>query len=197
MSKKLRREAIYIAPEIIGFLDENYVPIVTDERTGKSINVYDDFDKIEIYERQVKEWFLDAAVELVKKENRGFIVLMICLSYLEGAEQFYRGESSHGKSRKFFVSALNRLYPSKFDKHDLERFYVDARCGLFHTGMVQGKIVINYDFVESLSFPNPTEINVNPKLLLIDIKKDFKSFIERLRADKKSCEKFSRLYSNI
>lgn len=39
MSKKLRREPIYIAPEIVGQMDENYEPVVFNERTRKKLTL--------------------------------------------------------------------------------------------------------------------------------------------------------------
>src|SRR5690554_3007343 len=116
MPKRLRREPIYIAPEIISRIDDSDRPWVFDERTGEELNPIDALDKIKIYERQVKDWFLNPALNLVKykSENKGFIVLMICLSYMEGVEEYRTGESSRNRSEVFFKNGLNRIYPDRF-----------------------------------------------------------------------------------
>lgn len=107
MSKKLRSEPIYIAPQIKGHLNDHYKPIIFDERNRIELNARDVDDKITIYERQVKDWFLTPAFEILnEKENCGFIVLMTCLSYFEGKQQYVEGQSSNHNSRRFFVPQL-------------------------------------------------------------------------------------------
>lgn len=198
MSKKLRRDPINIAPEIVGWLDENYNPHVIDNRTGRVLDPRNVNHKIEIYERQVKDWFLIPATNLTKyrNKNKGFIVLMICLSYLEGIEQYRRGQNSNGNSRRFFVSAMERLYPNEFQNHQLEDFYSEARCGLFHNGMVRGKIIINNGFQKSIEF-NGGDIKVSPSKFLNDITDDFERYLQELRTNEQSRNTFDQMYSNV
>lgn len=198
MSKKLRRDPINIAPEIVGWLDENYNPHVIDNRTGKTLDPRNINHKIEIYERQVKDWFLIPATNLTKykNKNKGFIVLMICLSYLEGIEQYRRGQNSNGNSCRFFVSAMERLYPSEFQSHQLKDFYSEARCGLFHNGMVRGKIIINNGFQKSIEF-NGGDIKVSPSKFLNDITDDFERYLQELRTNEQSRNTFGQMYSNV
>lgn len=198
MSKKLRRDPINIAPEIVGWLDENNNSHVIDNRTGRQLDPRNVNHKIEIYERQVKGWFLIPATNLTKYKNRnkGFIVLMICLSYLEGIEQYRRGQNSNGNSRRFFVSAMERLYPNEFQNHHLEDFYSEARCGLFHNGMVRGKIIINNGFQKSIEF-NGGDIKVSPAKFLKDIRDDFENYLQELRTNEQSRNTFDGMYSNV
>lgn len=198
MSKKLRKQPIYIAPEIFGWIDEQYTPHVLDERNGNELNPNDAMDKIIIYERQVKDWFLKPAHSLAnyKNKNKGFIVLMICLSYLEGIEQYKRGQNSTNNSRNFFISSMNRIYPNKYSLYNLKSFYSEARCGLFHNGMVKGRIIINNSFNEALTFDN-NDIKISPKKLLNDIINDFESYITELKNNENSRMLFNQLYSNI
>ncbi|TRZ78073.1 MAG: hypothetical protein D4R93_00750 [Deltaproteobacteria bacterium] len=198
MSKKLRiGRPLYIAPEIRGWLDKNFNPVVKDERSGRNLNPNNASDKIIIYERQVKEWFLKPAARYIKGKNSGFIVLMICMSYLEGVEQYKSGLYSNNRSREFFVRAIEKIYPNKYSRSNLNELYKEARCGLFHTGMVKGKIIISDAFNEPLEFEDSSTINVNPKKLLGDIKKDFQKFINQLKTNSESRAKFNRMYSNI
>jgi len=198
MSKKLRKDPINIAPEIVGWLDENDDPHVFDNRNGRQLDPRNVNHKIEIYERQVKDWFLIPATNLIKYKNRnkGFIVLMICLSYLEGIEQYRRGQNSNGNSRRFFVSAMERLYPNQFQKYQLEDFYSEARCGLFHNGMVRGKIIINNSFQRSIESVR-SDIRVSPSKFLEDIKSDFESYLQELRTNQQSRNTFDGMYSNV
>jgi len=197
MPKRLRREPIYIAPEIIGHINENGTPIVFDERTGEELSPYDSIDKVKIYERQVSDWFLKPAQNLdkYKNQNKGFIILMICLSYIEGAEEYKTGESSRNKSKEFFRNGLNRIFPGRFTEDELNRFYGEARCGLFHNGMVRGQIIINSGFEESLSFPDRETIKVSPSKFLRDIIDDFKSYIRILKENEDARNLFSGRFS--
>ena len=198
MSKKLRHEIkLYIAPDILGWLDNQGEPVVKDERTGKNLNPRNIDDKIIIYERQVMDWFLKPATRYTRTWNNGFIVMMICMSYLEGVEQYRSGRSSTNNSRDFFKRSIHRLYPNMHNDHHLDELYREARCGLFHDGMVRGKIIYNYSFQEPLEFEDYDTIKLNPKKLLEDIKADFKSFIESLKTDPQSRANFDRMYSNI
>ncbi|MCD0472506.1 hypothetical protein [Flavobacterium sp. JAS] len=198
MSKKLRfQEPIKIAPNIIGWLDENYAPIIIDERTNEHLDPTNLDHKIIIYEQQVREWFLNPAAALIPIENRGFIVLMICLSYLEGVEQYRRGESSKNKSKEFFISALKKMYPNEFSDGELKTLYDEARNGLFHNGMVKGKIIINYEFEESIRFQGTMDIRINPRKLFEDIENDFTNLLAELKVEGVIRNQFDQMYSNI
>ncbi len=198
MSKKLRKEPINIAPDIVGWLDENYEPHVIDNRSGRYLDPRNISHKIDIYERQVKDWFLNPAINLskYKNKNKGFIVLMICLSYLEGIEQYRQGQNSNGSSRRFFISAMERLYPNIFTENQLGDFYAQARCGLFHNGMVRGKIIINNGFQRSVEFIGG-DIKVSPSKFLKDIAEDFENYLHELRTNEQSRNTFDGMYSNI
>ncbi len=196
MTKKLRREIkIYIAPDIIGWIDIDGKPIIRDEKNNKNLDPHNIDDKITIYERQVKDWFLKPATRYTRAWNNGFIVMMICMSYIEGVEQYISGQRSTNNSKTFFKRSIHRLYPNKYEDHQLDELYSEARCSLFHDGMVKGKIIYNYSFQEPLEFEDYDTIKLNPKKLLEDIKADFKAFIEILRSTPESRAKFDRMYS--
>ena len=199
MSKKLRLEPIYIAPQIFGWLDQDNNPNVHDELTGIDLDPRNINDKITIYERQVKEWFLKPALNLAKynNKNKGFIVLMVCLSYIEGVEQLRVGTSSHNRSKQYFVNSMNRIYQNRFNDYQLGEFYSQARCGLFHNGMVQGKIIINNNFNSSIEFVDNYDIRISPIKLLNDLFQDFENYIIELRQNETSQYNFNKMYSNI
>lgn len=200
MPKRIRRNyPINIAPKIIGLYDNNSVPRAFDEKNRIDLNPNETDDKIYIYERQVNGWFLERATRLVSSNNNGFIVLMVCLSYLEGVEQYITGQTSNRRSSEFFRNSMHRIYPERFSDEELNSFYSEARCGLFHNGMVSGKILISLEYETSVSIPDNETIQINQKKFLIDLKKDFKDYISLLR-DKSNIElreNFNRMFSNI
>ncbi len=182
MPKRIRQdEDIYIAPNILGVHRDGQDYAIDERNNNKQLNINNISDKITIYERQVNEWFLNRATRFISSENNGFIVLMICMSYLEGVEQYRQGQSSeNGNSNNFFRQAIHKLYPNQFEDRLLRRLYSQSRCGLFHNGMVGGDIIINDTFASSLEFNNQ-DIRISPQRLLLDVKRDFREYIDELR----------------
>ena len=201
MSKKLRQnEPIYVAPEIKGSLDDNHFAHVRDERNGQDLDPYNIEHKIEIYKRQVHGWFLEPAENLVNEPNNGFIVLMICMSYYEGIESYRTGQLTHNASKNAFVKTLERMYLKRYSLKNLKVLYSEARCGLFHNGMTEGKIVISLDYTNPIEFVNIEFVNngiikINQKLLLEDIKKDFDEYIRLLSTDITLRDNFSKMFT--
>lgn len=198
MPKRIREEPIYIAPGILGSIqDGDY--FVFDEQNAEELNPENVFDKIKIYERQVKGWFLEPALKMVryKPKNKGFIVLMTCLSYIEGVEQYKEGVESNGASKRTFRNGLRRLYPHFTIDRQIDNLYGQGRCGLFHDGMVRGQIIIDNTFPDSIKFENNNDIKINPKKFLNDITNDFNNYIETLRVDIVERDKFDRMFTNL
>lgn len=106
--------------------------------------------------------------------------MTICLSYLEGVEQYRNGNSSDQSSKRIFTSALDRIYPNQFRLDDLKRFYEQARCGLFHDGMVRGMILFNKQYEQVLEFEG-SDIKVNHIKFLVDIRIGFFKLYIRIK----------------
>jgi len=183
MVKKLRDYQIYIAPYITGYYIEPGVPYVNDEITDENLDPNNLDDKIKIYERQVKYWFLDRANNFLRGNNNGFVILMICISYIEGIEQYRVGQSSNGRSREFFRNSLRRILKVNTSNQVLNDFYSQVRCGLFHNGMTENKVIIRNEYPDVIDFNEPDTIKINPKLLLQAIRRDFKKYIFDLQND--------------
>lgn len=204
MPKKLRERPIYLAPKISGRRDESYNPIVVDELTDRKLrpdntnNPENIDDKIYIYERQVNEWFFKIADKLseMRDLHSGFIILMIATSYIEGVQQYIKGERSNGRSKEFFVEAMKRIFHN-IGKSDAEKFYDQVRCGLFHDGMSKECVVVSYDFPEAVRFVDDRIIEINPKLFLDKIKDDFGTYLTELnnRENTEKRSKFASMYS--
>jgi len=197
MTKRLREDWLYIAPHIIGRRVAN-VSEVIDELNQKTLDPDDEYDKITIYERQVQQWFIQPATQLIKKKENEFIVFMIALSYVEGVEQYRKGTSSNHNSKPFFISSMKRIFGlTDADTDNLGVLYTQARCGLFHNGMTSEKIVLNSSTEVAIDFSDPDMILVNPKRFLKRITEDFEEYIEIMRKPegKELRDKFSHMFS--
>ena len=181
MPKRLRDEPIYLAPKILAFRDVNYEPVITDERTGKKLNPFIIDDKIYIYKRQVEEWFLNRAVSLCHRKNNNFVVVMIATSYIEGIEQYRNGRLSHGHSKQYFSDGMKRIFGiQNVSDNQLKMLYKHLRCGLFHNGMSGDVVVLNRTLKGAIEFSNRGTIDINPRLFLAAILKDFQQYINEL-----------------
>jgi len=145
--------------------------------------------KILVYEDRVKEWFLGVGKRLNHDNEAGFVILQIALSYIEGNQQYRKGESSERKSKEFFKEGMKQIFPEikKTKKIDnlLSMFYKQVRCGLFHDGMTGRFVTISGEFPNALEISN-TEIKINPHKLLDKIIKDFDDYILLLKDKKNS-----------
>ncbi|MCK5624211.1 hypothetical protein KAI04_00020 [Candidatus Pacearchaeota archaeon] len=152
-----------------------------------------------IYEDRVKGWFLDFAEKLTKEKNSEFIVLMICVNYLEGNQQFREGRVSQGESTEMLERALKRIFPTT--EESILKYFIDKiRHGLFHDGMTRKGALLRYGLsVPFFTFNIDGEewITVDPSLFLKEIKKDFESYIPILKNkdNEKERENFDKYYN--
>ena len=68
---------------------------------------------VDIFEDQTRGWVLDYAKRLAadrSDNHQSIAVLMLATSYFEQIECFRSGESSEGKSPKFFKRTVKRLF---------------------------------------------------------------------------------------
>lgn len=197
MPKKLRDEPIYLAPDILAWRDAQWNPVIRDNRTNRELNPNDINDKVYIYERQVNEWFISRANSLIQRKRNDFVVLMIAVAYIEGSEQYRRGQSSQGQSKKYFRYGVQRIFGFQEDmNHNIDALYTHLRCGLFHNGMSGDAVVLSRRFREAVSFSNRGTVDINPRLFLKAVVEDFHSYINQLQ-DENSMElrtKFDRMF---
>lgn len=194
MTKKLRNEPLNIALYISG---TNETRDVFDSLTGYTLNLDNIDDKIKIYERQVKYWFLNIASEIESQENTCFVVLMICLSYIEGVEKYRRGMISDNGSRIFFRESIKRIFNFGNDMDNkIDELYKEARCELFHIGMTGNSIVLSSEFDEAITFVNEDTIKINSTVFLNKIIEDFDNYICELNNNDnlELRENFDRMY---
>jgi hypothetical protein len=163
-------------------------PSVYDELNKTHLNPQDIDDKILIYERQVKGWFIKPAerlLDMLGEADSAFLILSVCLSCLEGIQQYIEGKSSTRKSKKFFTRSFQRVYATAgLDDRAVRDVYDEARCGLFHDGMTRSRIVYNLN--QNVSFRKTDNgsqemYEFSPRLCLEGMKADFNSFIKELQ----------------
>jgi hypothetical protein len=179
---------IYVAPQMLG----KYVkrsPIVLDERNGKTIDPYQLNGKIIIYQRQVEGWFLDPADRLLEQMDTQaiFVVLSICLSYLEAVQQHKEGEPSRNNSKAFFLRAFKDVFSSsEMEDEFADLLYIEGRCGLFHDSMTRGKIAYDMELDKAFKVINNESqdtIYFHPKYCLEGVKAHFADYISKLKRE--------------
>lgn len=98
---------------------------------------------------------------------------------------------------RFFYRFIEKVISLKYSNPQLTDFYHQARCGLFHNGMTESMIVYSYDYPDVLDFREQDTIKVNPKILLKDIKKDFKKYLKELNTDRDLRRNFDNMFSVV
>ncbi len=121
--------------------------------------------KIDVFEDQIRGWVLQQAATLLSdkqptRDHAGIAVLMLLLPYFEQIACFIEGASSKNKSREFFGIGIVAVFPRFRDElrsdaqeprlkdpdaaHEkiVDVLYSEARCGLFHEGMIRGQILV-------------------------------------------------------
>lgn len=195
-------EDIRIAPGITGKRENEGELIIIDDwnRDREQLYPKDNIEhKIRIFKRQVKEWFLERASSLLSDEDNGFVTLMIATSYIEGIEQYRQGKSSDGNSKAFFKESVKRIFgiQSCFDSR-LDDLYKDLRCELFHNGMTGPYIRIHSMTIDKpIDFSDDKIININQRLFLEKVEKDFEQYITDLKDTTKEelRNNFNKLYT--
>lgn len=169
-------------------------------------NTYGEF--VEMFEKRNTEWYLDIADYLDKCDKPGanFTVTILCCILLDLLSQYVSG--SPASSRKVFkgffrgsFTELNHLVepPIKscyykdgkwFEeviKDVADGLYHCFRCGVLHSGRIleYGRINPRYpeDVVKVMPWNGGREINLNPSAFLEKLKKVFKDYVRKLKAE--------------
>ncbi|WP_148288347.1 hypothetical protein [Prochlorothrix hollandica] len=177
--------------------------VVIDERNNEErLNPQNLDDKIKIYERETRGWFFAHVEGLLNQGGQqafdnGFVILMICASYFEAVEQYRTGQSSFGKTGKFFKNSIKRVIKDgNFDNSELNNLHSKFRCGLFHNGMTKKGVIFNFDSEKAIKFQD-SMIIINPQRLFILIEEDFDQYLYELRDTRSTTvrENFNRIFS--
>jgi hypothetical protein len=134
---------------------------IIDKRNNNKIdpNLLD--TRILVYEDMVKTWFLDIAKYLTIKNKveingesidtneAGFLIIQIAISYIEGNQQYREGKESKGNSKKFFRLGMMRIFKLR-KSEQIDKFYDQVRCGLFHDGMTKKMVTISGEYLNPI-----------------------------------------------
>jgi hypothetical protein len=183
-------EDIHIAPGITGKKEDGGELVITIDSNRERLYPEENIEhKIWIFERQVNGWFLDQAYSLLEEqdEDNGFVILMIATAYIEGVEQYRKGQPSDGNSRTFFEEGLKRIFGMKSCFEDkLYDLYKELRCSLFHNGMTGRYIRIHSDYVNPIDLSDSKIIKINQRLFLEKVKEDFEQYLTDLKDTEKT-----------
>ena len=163
--------------------------------------------KITLFEDRVLGWKLDIADQLINgsKEqspirHSGYATLDIVVSYFEMIAKYEDGFTGR-KSEEYFKKGVYSVFPefknippppqtplspvgnvvSLIDVV-LDLMYEGIRCGLYHSGITNGKIFLTGEIETPMAFDLQLQmLIVNPHLLVPKLKGHLKDYVERLR----------------
>ncbi len=124
---------------------------------------------------------------------------MICISQIEGIEQFKRGKkTTQGESTELIKNALKNIFsvPS-YQEKALDVIVKEVRHGLFHDGLTRKNISISGDYSAPFIFVEEQGIVlINPHLFLDKIEEYFINYVKTLSdpLNKDLREKFEKFW---
>ena len=146
-------------------------------------------DKITIFEKQINGWIFDIA-EKVSNEcvHGGFAVLSIVLNYFESIGKYIEGYTNIDKVECYFKKGAYFVFPELKNEDQrtveslLDLLYHGCRCGLYHTGITGGKIILTGEITSPLIFDRTQSLLViNPHLVVPKLRGNFQDYCNQLR----------------
>ena len=134
--------------------------------------------KIVIFQKQTFGWQLDIANscingDLPSMRHSGFAVLMIVFSYFEMIAKLKAGYTKQSASEHYFRCGVIDVFPHVAalpvdGRNDLLKIlYRSVRCGLYHAGTAQPRLVISGDYSQALVYDEETgKARINPHKLV-------------------------------
>lgn len=157
-------------------------------------------DRIALFEDRVRGYFTTPARMMIRTyENSVFLVLLIVSMCVEWIEIFHQGQSSSGRSKRFFKSGFQRIFdPSRpndmtKDQFDddldgiLDEVYYQVRSGLVHTGTTRSKVVITAQMSEPVRVDHNKStgavegMQINPYTSLLAVEFFLSEYCTKLR----------------
>ncbi len=162
-------------------------------------------DKITIFFDRVDGWQLGIADQCINGRkgpngeiepipDSGFAVLHIVLSYFEMIAKYQDGFEDTGESGHYFKKGVYSVFP-QFEPESLpivdsllDILYSGARCGLYHSGMTDSRIILTGggdEPIELLVFDpqkrGKVKLRINPHLLVPVLRTHLRDYVEQLR----------------
>lgn len=164
-------------------------------------------DKITLFEDRMLGWKLNIADQLINGsqerlpiQHSGYAVLDIVFSYFEMIAKYEAGFTGR-ESKKYFKQGVYSVFPelknisppapaplspvgnivSLLDTV-LDMMYEGIRCGLYHSGITNGKIFLTGEIKTPIAFELQYQmLIVNPHLLVPKLKIHLHDYVGRLR----------------
>ena len=163
--------------------------------------------KITLFEDRVLGWKLDIADQIINGgqekssiRHSGYATLDIVVSYFEMIAKYEAGFTGR-ESEKYFKQGVYSVFPefknisppaqtplspvgnvvSLIDVV-LDLMYEGIRCGLYHSGITNGKIFLTGEIETPMAFDLQHQmLIVNPHLLVPKLKAHLQNYVKRLR----------------
>jgi hypothetical protein len=169
-------------------------------------------DKITLFEDRILGWKLNIAEQVINGQvepdgnvlkspiqHAGFATLDIVFSYFEMIGKYEAGYVDKYESKCYFKEGAYSVFPQlklptpppapgvqgvvrTIADEVLDLLYWGVRCGLYHAGITNNKIILAGDEPHPLAFDLQNQMLViNPHLLVPALKTHFAGYISRLR----------------
>lgn len=181
----------------------------------------DKITKIEVYEKQINNWFIKPAQLLADSSKKDhnyemeISLLTLMITFFESHGQYLLGESSMNNSRRVFVSGFrsfleyliyNKRHKEEYYlKIDLDQLYRLVRCGLLHNGYIKAngvcffidKLKLDKDHVV---YPNTIlggSLLINTHNMIEEIKVYLDYYIDLVHTNDKVRRKFEHMFNEF
>ena len=163
--------------------------------------------KITLFEDRVLGWKLNIADQLINGgqeksaiKHSGYATLDIIVSYFEMIAKYEDGFTGR-KSEEYFKKGVYSVFPGLKDNSHLantslspagnvvslidvvlDLMYEGIRCGLYHSGLTNGKIFLTGEINTPIAFDLQLQmLIVNPHLLVPKLREHLQGYVARLR----------------
>ena len=120
--------------------------------------------------------------------HSGYAVLHILLSYFEMIGKYRAGFTTAGQSSHFFKEGARQVFPelagfpAEVVDGLLDALYSGGRCGLYHGGMTDARIMLTGDLNAAMAYdPQGQRLVINPHQLPPALLRHFHTYIDELR----------------
>jgi hypothetical protein len=102
-------------------------------------------DLIAVFQDRLRYWLLEPAKALLEFPFGDLAALHLLLGFFEPHSIYLKGQDSKDQSQRFFCDGFVEVFratgiPESVSRRVAEVLYKEARCGLFHEGMLRERI---------------------------------------------------------
>jgi hypothetical protein len=155
-------------------------------------------DLIDVFEDRLRYWLLAPAKALLGVRFGELAALSLLLGYFEPSAIYRKGEDSRGLSKSFFRAGLIEVFIRRAGLSEsllgriADMLYEEARCGLFHEGMLRehiffgnapGELMVTFPRVGGkIDETGPIKsVLIDPQKFYIVVERDVTEYLKSLR----------------